>query len=65
MKTPLQYWTDHKNYILGLMESDPSTDYTEDLEEADYTLSQIANGTYEASVILHSSLTLYLSDTQL
>jgi len=60
MKTPLQYWTDHKNYILGLIKSDPSTDYTEDLEEADATLAEIADGTYEAPVILHSSLILYL-----
>ena len=62
--TPLEYWTAHRQYIQGLMKAEPDgIGLQEELESADKELEAIANGTYEAPVILHSVITIGLRST--
>jgi len=68
-KTPLEYWTAHRQYIQGLIEAEPDCPVLQgELKYADRKLEAIANGTYEAiangtyevPVILHSVITIGL-----
>ena len=60
-KTPLEFWTAHRQYIQRLMKAEPNgIGLQKELDDADKELESIANGTYEAPVILHSIITIGL-----
>ena len=59
MKTPLEFWKSHRQYIQGLLAKEPNgIGLQAELEAADSELAAIANGTYQAPVILHCSFTI-------
>jgi len=64
-KSPLEFWSHQKEYILGLLQEEPlGKGLQEEVDYAEEQLQAIAEGVYEEPVILHGTFTIGLADRQ-